>query len=127
MPIIFADKCSSSTMNDPDFQLTASETSSDDGEEEQNSSSSSLIEKTEDVHNIDGNMNEGKRKRKKADINEWKHNKNQKLRMKGKAYIGFTSDKNNNIKQDILRQARKISLTCNSNFCNETVRSLQKK
>lgn len=59
-------------------------------------------------------MNEGRKRSKTADPAKWKRNINEKLRMEGKSYLGFTKNKNEKIKRKV---ARKIKSRCSRINC----------
>ncbi|CAH1973133.1 unnamed protein product [Acanthoscelides obtectus] len=56
-----------------------------------------------------GYMNEGRKRKHKSDQNEWKKIKNQKLRMEGKQYLGYTKPRNQTMKQNKIREARSLN------------------
>lgn len=62
------------------------------------------------------NMNEGRKRRKKADPTQWTRNITKKLRMKGKEYVGFRKA-GTTVIQDVPREERKIKPTCESTVC----------
>ncbi|CAG9788155.1 unnamed protein product [Diatraea saccharalis] len=80
--------------------------------------SSSLLKNESDkfIDPNNHNMNEGRKRRKKADPSQWKRNINKKLRMEGKAYLGFRKA-GSTVIQDIPRDERKIKPTCMSTVC----------
>ena len=47
----------------------------------------------------------------------WKKHKNQKLKMEGKAYVGYRKTKEDKVKQDVQREERKQVATCKSKMC----------
>lgn len=74
-----------------------------------------------------GNQNDGRKRKLKANPKTWKKIKNQKLRMLGQEYLGYTKPKNTKLKQDKIRPARKLGSACNSEFCRKSqVRNCQK-
>ncbi|CAH1995533.1 unnamed protein product [Acanthoscelides obtectus] len=64
-----------------------------------------------------GDMNEGRKRKHKSDQNEWKKIKNQKLRMEGKQYLGYTKPRNQTMKQNKIREARSLKPGCSSSLC----------
>lgn len=68
-------------------------------------------------------MNEGRMRKKVADQSEWKRVKTQKLRMKGQAYLGFSRNKHNAFKHNIIRSARKLEAGFSSKMCSNSKRS----
>lgn len=96
--------------------------------EEESNSNSDNNKENEDVnlHEIQhdqpvfGNMEEGRKRRKKAIQSEWKKYKNEKLREKGKEYLGYSRSKDGKVKQDSKRPERKMGLPCNSPFCRKS-------
>lgn len=64
-----------------------------------------------------GNMTEGRKRQKIANKNNWKRIKNERLRMKGEEYLGFSRDKNKNFKQNVIRPSRQIGERCMSKMC----------
>lgn len=59
-----------------------------------------------------GNQNDGRKRKLKANPNNWKKIKNQKLRMLGQEYLGYTKPKNKKMKQYKIRPARKLGSAC---------------
>ncbi|CAG9786300.1 unnamed protein product [Diatraea saccharalis] len=89
--------------------------------------SSSILENESDkfIDPNNHNMNEGRKRRKKADPSQWKRNINKKLRMEGKAYLGFRKA-GSTVIQDIPRDERKIKPTCMSTvYANSKKRNCQ--
>ncbi|KAL4702884.1 hypothetical protein ACJJTC_005795 [Scirpophaga incertulas] len=83
----------------------------------QHTSSESLKNETVDVTDPNNhNMNEGRKRRKKADPTQWKRNINKKLRMEGKEYVGFRKA-GTTVIQDVPREERKMKPTCGSTAC----------
>lgn len=74
--------------------------------------SSKETELEEETRNNNDIRNARKRK-KKADEGEWIRIKNKRLRMKGEAYLGFSKNKGEKIKQNHPRRARTLKGTCN--------------
>lgn len=64
-----------------------------------------------------GDINDGRKRKKLADKSEWKRVKNEKLRMKGKEYLGFSRDKNKTFKHSTPRSARTLGARCSSKMC----------
>lgn len=64
-----------------------------------------------------GDINEGRKRKKVANKSEWKRVKNQKLRMKGQEYLGFSRDKSKTFKQSTIRSARRLGARCSSKMC----------
>lgn len=74
-----------------------------------------------------GNMNEGRKRRHRADKNKWKKNENKKLRMEGKQYLGFTKRKGETMKQNEIRPPRSMEPTCTSSACAKSKKRMGEK
>lgn len=59
------------------------------------------------------NVDEGRKRKNKADEKDWTRIKNKKLRMEGKAYLGFKKE-GSKIKQNCQRLRRSLKPACNS-------------
>lgn len=64
-----------------------------------------------------GDMKEGRNRRKKPCIEEWRRNKSKKLRMNGEEYLGFTRAADGKVFQNKIRPARKMGPRCTSKTC----------
>lgn len=64
-----------------------------------------------------GDINEGRKRRHEADPSTWKKNKNKRLRMQGKEYLGYRKPKHEKLSHDTQRPARELGPTCKSTFC----------
>lgn len=67
-----------------------------------------------------GDMSEGRRRRKKADPEQWKKNLNKRLRMEGKAYLGYDAPKGEKIQHNKNRPERSMGPPCTSDFCKKS-------
>lgn len=67
----------------------------------------------ENEANDEEDINKARKKKRKADENDWIRTKNKKLRMEGKAYTGFSKEEGK-IKQNYPRQERRLQETCSS-------------
>ncbi|CAG9773208.1 unnamed protein product [Ceutorhynchus assimilis] len=91
------------------------------------SEDSEMIDRTENV-NLDaeiGNQEENNKARKRrlvANSEEWKRNKNKKLRLEGKPYLGFSKKKGEKMKQDTQRVERRLKETCKSTKCKKSTK-----
>ncbi|CAG9771503.1 unnamed protein product [Ceutorhynchus assimilis] len=100
--------------NDSDYQ-PESEINNNSSDSED----SEMIDRTENA-NLDaeiGNQEENNKARKRrlvANSEEWKRNKNKKLRLEGKPYLGFSKKKGEKMKQDTQRVERRLKETCKS-------------
>lgn len=68
-----------------------------------------------------GNPNEGRKRQRNSDPNNWKKNKNKKLRMQGEEYLGYSKPRNMKLKQNIVRPARRLRTRCIFEFCKKSV------
>ncbi|VEN59961.1 unnamed protein product, partial [Callosobruchus maculatus] len=106
----------SSFDKDKTFEPSAVSSSSQDSYEGDIFSYSEDTELEDAQNNIDS-----ARKRKKvADESEWVRIKNKRLRMQGKAYLGFSKKRGEKIKQNQPREARTLKKTCDSTKCIKT-------
>lgn len=55
-----------------------------------------------------GNMEEGRKRKKKSNQAEWKKKRNEKLREKGKEYLGYSRSREGRVKQDSIRPERSM-------------------
>lgn len=67
-----------------------------------------------------GDMNEGRKRRHRPSQSEWKKNKNKKLRMEGKEYLGYTKPKGQVMKQNQVRETRSLRPACASERCKKS-------
>lgn len=86
---------------------------------ESNNDIENLAITVEEEANHQEEINKTRKRKKQADDKDWTHIKNKKLRMEGKAYLGFTKE-GVKIKQNRPRQERKLKLTCNSPVCKSS-------
>ncbi|CAG9765834.1 unnamed protein product [Ceutorhynchus assimilis] len=111
--------------NDSDYQ-PESEINNNSSDSED----SEMIDRTENA-NLDaeiGNQEENNKARKRrlvANSEEWKRNKNKKLRLEGKPYLGFSKKKGEKMKQDTQRVERRLKETCKSTKCKKRDKRLQ--
>ncbi|KAK5643905.1 hypothetical protein RI129_007750 [Pyrocoelia pectoralis] len=84
-----------------------------------NSNQVSLLEEEQDGTKTDdeNEINCARKRKRKPDKNDWVRNKNKRLRMQGKAYLGFTKNKGEKIKQNMPRKERNFKKTCGSKQC----------
>lgn len=103
--------------HDPDYETE--ETCDSDTETE-----AEKLQKTNRVTlglmNEYGDISEGRKRKSKADKNEWKRIKNAQLRMRGKEYIGYSRGKDKIIKHNVIRKARVMGVCCTSKVCKKT-------
>lgn len=87
----------------------------------QNGEHDNIGNKPEEV--INGIAENGKR-RKLRMPNEWRKNKNKKLRMMGENYMGYSKSTTGTIKHNVERNARTLKFLCNSSneFCKKSVK-----
>ncbi|CAG9764937.1 unnamed protein product [Ceutorhynchus assimilis] len=108
--------------NDSDYQ-PESEINNNSSDSED----SEMIDRTENA-NLDaeiGNQEENNKARKRrlvANSEEWKRNKNKKLRLEGKPYLGFSKKKGEKMKQDTQRVERRLKETCKSTKCKKSTK-----
>jgi hypothetical protein len=69
-----------------------------------------------------GDMEEGRKRKKLANKNNWKRKKNCLLRMQGEEYLGFTRDRNRVFKQNVSKPARTIGQRCSSQVCEKSTK-----
>ncbi|XP_072382261.1 uncharacterized protein [Diabrotica undecimpunctata] len=119
---------STSNTNLRDNQIFVNRSSSNDGSEydpvynshsegsDENSTDSSEAELDPNNHNI----NEGRKRRNAADPSQWKRNKNKKLRMEGKPYLGFMKGQTGKYEQLKQKDARHMQPTCDKEVCRKS-------
>lgn len=96
--------------------------------EQTEESSSRVSEERQEINLIEtqleqpmyGNMEEGRKRKKKAIQEQWKKKRNEKLREKGKEYFGYSRSRNGSVKQDSMRPERNMGQACNSRFCRKS-------
>ncbi|XP_050299709.1 uncharacterized protein LOC126738418 [Anthonomus grandis grandis] len=93
-----------------------------------------LVEGETDLQNNDasgteqyGNMNEGRKRTHRSVQSDWKKNKNKKLRMEDKQYLGYTKAKGEVMKHNQIREARSFSPACNSDSCKRSKKRMCEK
>lgn len=87
-----------------EISSNSSQPSSDEDEAEK--SNQDIAEGT--VVDFENNANSARKRKKKADKNEWMRNKNKLLRMSGEEYLGFSKNRGQKIKQNTPRRARAL-------------------
>lgn len=99
-------------------QQSGSEYQPSDNEELENDNEGTVesANLNEDVVDV----NEGRKRHIKANEMEWVRNKNKKLRMKGQEYLGVKKDEKGKLKQNVVRNQRKIKSTCSSRVCQKS-------
>ncbi|CAG9764698.1 unnamed protein product [Ceutorhynchus assimilis] len=108
--------------NDSDYQ-PESEINNNSSDSED----SEMIDRTENA-NLEaeiGNQEENNKARKRrlvANSEEWKRNKNKKLRLEGKPFLGFSKKKGEKMKQDSQRVERRLKETCKSTKCKKSTK-----
>lgn len=102
-----------------------SEYSSPDSDSSSSDSSQSDVENTvqELQSNSEvfyGDMSDGRRRKKKADPKQWKKNLNKRLRMEGRAYLGYDAPRGEKVQHNKNRPERSMGPPCTSDFCNKS-------
>lgn len=111
----FSNESDTDTFHSSSCSYAPSSSSSDEESHNQIATTSSASQNV-----FYGDVNEGRKRRKVRNMNEWKKNKNKRLRMEGKEYLGFTKARGRKMEHNKTRPCKQIGERCKSKFCEKS-------
>lgn len=109
-----------SLVEDETYEPESEITDSDNEQTEIQKTTTRNQESIDENHELINNMQECRKRQISAAKDKCKREKNKKLRMQGKQYLGFTKKRGEKMKHDHLRDGRSMKPACNSLICKSS-------